>query len=260
MRSNSLSRTVILCLALAAAWACAPKRRLVSSGISGNEVSGVERREVLGHVDRHRLVFATFSGRAKGRVVLNKDDYDLTANVRIQRDSAIWISVTALMGIEAGRIMITPDSIKLVNRLRSEYAVKAFDYVHRFTNDRLDFHDLQALLLGNVPQSVLDEIQVWASDNGHVLRSEADGVRWEIRIDADSRPAQTKMENDLYQRLETTYGNYRGEAGRLFPHRLAISLSADGLDLRSEMNFTRVSFDDVAEMPFSIPSTYREIQ
>lgn len=34
--------------------------------------------------------------------------------IRMQRDSVIWISVTALLGVEAARIMITPDSLFVI--------------------------------------------------------------------------------------------------------------------------------------------------
>lgn len=260
MRNNSLIKLGIFSLVLAAAWSCAPRKRLVSSATE-YAVSRAERREVIGQVDQRRMVFTTFSGRAKGRMSINKDDYDLTANVRIQRDSAIWISVTALMGIEAGRILITPDSIKLVNRLRSEYAVVPYDHVHRFTDNQLDFYDLQELLVGNVPGGAArDDIAVWATDNGHVLRRQERDFRYGILLNTDFRPLHTELENSLNQHVDATYGSYRAEAGHLFPHQVAISISADGLSLRSEMNYTRVAFDEVLEMPFNIPSTYREIQ
>src|SRR5690349_20858234 len=41
--------------------------------------------------------------------------YDVNANVRILKDSAIWISANAILGIEAMRVLVTKDSVKVLN-------------------------------------------------------------------------------------------------------------------------------------------------
>ena len=41
--------------------------------------------------------------------------------MKIQRDSAIWISMTAPLGIEVARILITQDSVKFIDRYHKEY-------------------------------------------------------------------------------------------------------------------------------------------
>ena len=55
-----------------------------------------------------------------GTVFVNEKAIPLNANIRMQKDSVIWISATALLGIEAVRLLITPDSFKMINRLISE--------------------------------------------------------------------------------------------------------------------------------------------
>src|SRR5687768_8073607 len=43
--------------------------------------------------------------------------YDVNAFVRMSKDSVIWISVNAALGIEAMRVLIKKDSVWLLNKL-----------------------------------------------------------------------------------------------------------------------------------------------
>ncbi|WP_197053659.1 DUF4292 domain-containing protein [Sphingobacterium sp. T2] len=83
---------------------------ITTSPSSENVVSGI----VINNLDFH-----TFSGRAKAAVEFGKERQDATLNVRINRSKAIWISVTAsFLNIEAVRVLITPDSIKIMNSFK----------------------------------------------------------------------------------------------------------------------------------------------
>ncbi|SEL58854.1 DUF4292 domain-containing protein [Parapedobacter koreensis] len=263
MRNSTLIRGTIFFIALVAVVSCAPKKRLVTVGEKNERrVSRAERTNILDNVVQRELYFTTFSGRAKSQIVINKDNYDVTANVRIERDKAIWISVTALMGIEAGRVLITPDSVQIINRLQSEYMKKPFDYLHNFTSDELDFSNLQRLLIGNViKQAVGHDTEVWAIDGNHLLRGQINNLMYAVQVDASYRTMSNSLnEVARRQRLEAHYANYQ-ESGQLtFPYQVNISVTAEGLKLQSAMNYTRVAYDEVLSMPFDIPSRYKEIQ
>lgn len=45
------------------------------------------------------------------------------AHVRVVRDSAAWFSVTPALGIEVARAIITPDSLKIIDKLHDRYWV-----------------------------------------------------------------------------------------------------------------------------------------
>ena len=50
----------------------------------------------------------------------------VNANIRINRDSVIWISLKAALGIEVLRTMITPDSIYFMSRMDKTYFIRLF--------------------------------------------------------------------------------------------------------------------------------------
>src|SRR5690606_40171905 len=78
----------------------------------------------VGNMEINNLDFHSFSGRAKAKIEFANQQHDVTLNFRINRDQTIWISVTALLGIEVARILITPDSVKILNKLQAEYIHK----------------------------------------------------------------------------------------------------------------------------------------
>lgn len=263
MASNILSKGSFFCILALMMSSCTPKKQLVSHAIAEEKhVSRAERANIMSNVAQNQTYFNTFSGRAKSKISINKRTYDVTANVRIEHNKAIWISISAIMGIEAGRVLITPDSVKVINRLEAAYVSKPFDYIHNFTSRELDFSSLQNLLVGNVISQAVDRgTDVSMTEVGGLLRGQADELLFLVQLDGNYRPVLTLLDEDSRnQRLEASYANYGEFSGRRFPSQVNVSIVADGLDLWSEMNYSRVGYDEVLEMPFSIPARYTEVQ
>jgi len=262
MQGSLLIRIVFLGIVSVAVLSCSSKKAAMSTAALGKEVSRAERLRVLRQMDANRLYFNTFSGRAKSKIAINRDSYDVTANVRIERDKAIWISVTALMGIEAARVLITPDSVKVINRLQAEYISKPFEYLYNFTNDELDFFSLQELLVGNVVhQTVSRDTEVWTSESGYLLRSQHNDLQCSVKLDTNYRPTYTLL-NDVIrnQRMEAYYADYQFSEAQVFPSHVKISIAAEAFKLQSEMHYSRLVYNEALDMPFTIPTRYKAIQ
>ncbi len=69
-------------------------------------------------------------------------------HLRIRKDSAIWLSISK-MSIEAARVIITADSVKILNRLNKEYFIGDFGYINKIFGTDLDYQMMEALLIGN---------------------------------------------------------------------------------------------------------------
>ena len=65
------------------------------------------------------------------------------------KDSAIWLSANAILGIEAMRVLITRDSVKLLDKLNKVYTARSVDYLQDLTSLPLDLPTLQDLIIGN---------------------------------------------------------------------------------------------------------------
>lgn len=93
------------------------------------------------------------------------------ATLRMKRDSIIWVSITAIAGIEVVRMIITPDSVKYVSKIpdNKHYYMGGFEAINDMAKVDLDFNMLQDILVGNAIALEKDEGK---------FRSEIDGLRY----------------------------------------------------------------------------------
>jgi hypothetical protein len=101
-------------------------------------------------VNAQRIQYKTFS--AKMDVDYEDGEgkrLNVNAQVRMHKDSVIWASLTAILGIEGLRAYITRDSVKLLDKQNKIYIARSVAYLREITALPLDLFSLQELLVGN---------------------------------------------------------------------------------------------------------------
>jgi hypothetical protein len=111
------------------------------------------RREEIEKFIVKEINFRYFSSKAKINFKDEKQDINASVHIRIKKDSIIWLSITPGLGIEALRVLIKPDSIFMLNKIKNPNAYSAydFDYLSKQFNIDLTFQNLQGMILGNLP-------------------------------------------------------------------------------------------------------------
>jgi hypothetical protein len=73
------------------------------------------------------------------------------ANIRMRKDSVIWVSVNPALGIEVLRVMIKPDSVMVISKIPDNKFWYAGDYsvINQMLKLDADFGMIQDLLVGN---------------------------------------------------------------------------------------------------------------
>jgi hypothetical protein len=117
--------------------------------------------QAVAYMHEAEPAFDFFSGRFSGTATYNGEQYPVAGAIRIRRDSAIYISVAPVLGIEVARILATPDTVKYLNRLESSYFTGDISLLNRLFNTNLDFHMLQAILTGS-------DLRHYSTDNFRV--------------------------------------------------------------------------------------------
>ena len=74
---------------------------------------------------------------------------DLSGQLRMRKDSLVWVSVTATMGVEVARIKVSNDSVWVVNRTEKAYLAESLDTLSARLSMPLSLPWVQALLLDN---------------------------------------------------------------------------------------------------------------
>ena len=74
---------------------------------------------------------------------------DLSGQLRMRKDSLIWLNVTATMGVEVLRAKISNDSVWILNRMEKTYLAEPLDTVSAQLGMPLSLPLVQILLLDN---------------------------------------------------------------------------------------------------------------
>ena len=100
-----------------------------------------------------------------------------TMNVRMAKDSVIWMSISPALGVEAARVLLTPDSVQVLSKLPGSRFVFLGDYgvLSEAMDAPVSFNLLQDLLLGQPLNLGDDEVFVSKVDGDrYVLLSKYD--------------------------------------------------------------------------------------
>jgi len=83
-------------------------------------------------------------------VKVNGISEDFTINVRMSRDSAIWVSLTPALGVEVARLLLVPDSVHLISKVPQNKFVYEGDYsqLQELLGVPFDFYTFQELFCG----------------------------------------------------------------------------------------------------------------
>ena len=74
---------------------------------------------------------------------------DLSGQLRMRKDSIVWLSVSATMGVEVLRAKISNDSIWILNRMEKTYLAEPLDTVSAQLGIPLSLPLIQTFLLDN---------------------------------------------------------------------------------------------------------------
>jgi hypothetical protein len=198
--------------------------------------------------------------------------------IRIRRDSLIWLTFSPMLGIEVFRMMITQDSIKFINRINDTYFKGDYNFVNNFLHSNIDFDILQSFLTGNdlsfyengTFRASIDNLQYKLSTaDRRKLRKFVRNSREKIRVLIQNiwiDPANFKITRaDVKEiekpnmQLEATYSEFKPIGSQSLPSRLSYKISADN-DIRVNVNFSKIDIDIPQAFPFRIPSDYRQIK
>ncbi len=145
-----------------------------------------------------------YSARASVELTLPDGKKSFKAQIRSVRDSAAWVTVIPALGIEVARVLLTTDSIKLIDKLSDVYFVGDTTEAKAQFGMQPSLALLQQALLGKAMG--LDPNEKYRSDreDGMYVLTSKEKRRF-VRAAEDISPADTLGGRDMGERrLERT--------------------------------------------------------
>ena len=260
MRKNILNKLLIV-FCIAAIFGCKAKKQVIVRKADSVAVKPTVNPALakLEAIRSKQVTFNTFSGRAKTKLNIDGKSNDVTLNIRIQKGKKIWVSITALLGIEVARALITPDSVLVVNKLQSVYLKKPFSFIHTYAGKQANYETVESLLVGNAIKELLNEngkVETSASGNT-TINGNLQNLVYNLLVGPDMKVTKTSFANAAArQSLQVTNSQFIDAEGRIVPSQINIVSNVQNRSIEAELQYNRTEFNRVLEYPFSIPGGF----
>jgi hypothetical protein len=274
MERNMLNKLLIV-LCLFTLFSCAAKKQLVErkadttiikastspAPVTNGTVVDNFKIDKINTIKLKQTTFSTFSGKAAAKLNIDGKEDNVTMVIRIKRGEGIWIAVTAILGVEVGRALITPDSIKVMNKLESNYFKRPFSFIYQYTSTQINYKTLEAALIGNAIPELLSNEALLQPDNGDlILSGNLQELAYKLIIGPDLRVSHTSMTNQSAgQSLEIDNAKFIQAGTHVIPSEITMGSTVKDHTIKIDLKYIKADFDLPVEFPFSIPSRFSPV-
>lgn len=246
------------CLALLACSMVACKsKKLVVAPPPVAKADTVDRAKVetLALLAGKNTSFQTLAMKGKAELRMNNQENNVTVNVRLLRDKKIWVSITAIAGIEVARALITPDSLQVINRMQGLVLLKPFSYIHRYANREVNFKLLQDLLTGNAPVDFLQQETKLTSNNGvWQAAGNRNGLGYLILFNTLLKSAETRLNDPrVNQSVKVVYNEYQSVDDLLYPSKMQLHSVTGTRKVDIAFEFSKLERNVPLDFSFTVP-------
>lgn len=217
--------------------------------------------EVYRSLQAQKIDFKTFQSKIKIESYgANGKNQDITAVIKMVKDSAIWLSLSAtILSVEVYRVLIKPDSVILLNKQEKEVQFRSLDYLQEITQIPFDFRTLQDFILGN-PIFTGDSVQSYRKlESQQLLSTLCPPFKHLITLSGDQHQLKHSKLDDLdvtrSRTADITYEQYGVFDNIAFAASRQITVSEKNkLDL--QFTFRQPEFNKPLSIVFNIPKHY----
>lgn len=227
-------------------------------------------------LNQNEFQFEWLKASFKADTKTSSGNLSFSGQIRMRRDSVIWISLSPALGIEVARLKITPDSVLMINKLKKTYLRAPVSYINNFLDTDLDFDMVQSLLLGNdFTYYSQEQFQVRETETSFVLHTvnrrklkefidTANVENLLIQKMTLSKANYKIVAQDIKQvrnpnkKLNVDYSEFEMQNEQLLPTNCSFVIK--GMEnISLQLEFSKYTFDETLSFPFKITSKYKRI-
>ncbi len=259
---NKSTARILILISVLAFSACRTKKVVQQPDQQQIQVSAEEllKSSIVPIIRNANFNFQFISAKAKVKVNRDGKDFNLTFNIRMQKDEQIWISVNAIGGIEVARALLNKDSIRLLDRLNKQYLVKDYQFLSELLNTSVDFYLLQDLMLGNTPKN-FNYMSSTLSQSDYAY--EFTGTKDFLNYTVDARKEDLKLlsirlrdTRNSAKNVAVNYGGFKLVDALNFPFLISSTASSEKESLSLNLEYVKVEKVDKLEFPFNVPKKF----
>jgi hypothetical protein len=238
--------------------------------------------------DSIRLNYGNYSNvsiRFSAQLV-NPKPIQIKGTIRVKKDSIIWVSITPALNIEAVRCVLTPDSVRYINRIDKTYYEGGYDIIQKITAVPMNYSALQSVLLNEMiyyPFELnIDTLQVFQTYQIAKRKNElvAQNYSFRERRAIAGRRADTTaifqsmnfmidcfrvsefaiVDDAKNLKVQTKYSFFTLIDSIAFPKILTFEVKSHKKRMEFILNYEKVEFNIEQTYPFGVNAKYKQIK
>ncbi len=231
-------------------------------------------------VSSNYLDYNTLSIKSGIKIEFNNKNYSLKGNFRLRKDSLIWINLNHASGLPVLRAIITPDSIKYLDKINKKYYSGKYEETAKALKINLNFKSLQSLLTNELisvsdnrkPSRIFSDYKSYIDSNMYVLQNVKNRKIKKFHKRNKSnillleqihiRPGVFKIEKFEVEEIKTNkkltidYYKFTKIDSTLFPKRVDFTVKSDSSLTVINMKYSRIKVNTKNKYNFRIPKKY----
>ncbi len=215
-------------------------------------------------LDVDHFDFQYLTAKAKIRYDDGKKGVSGTANMRVEKDSAIWISLSPGLGVEVARLLISPDSIFFLDRINKNYLTLSFDQLSVEYNFKIDYNLIESIILGNLIYPYKRE-DLTVNEIGTSYQQIFDNFIFDNVIGNESHKLEVLNVKDLdtESTISVNYGQFQEVGEEIFPFKIKATIENFTTNKNTTsivIGFNRAQIGDKPlKFPFDVPTRYKAL-
>ena len=193
---------------------------------------------------------------SKSKINKGGEKTEINSIIRVKKDSVIWISLKAPLGIEILRTMITPDSVYFMSRIDKTYFIKPISHLKDVVKTDINYFQIQEILFSS-PKILNSKILPYKSKIGKYI-SQSEYATY--IINNFLRIEKMELSDNENKKLIITFSNYSffEDIQSFYPQNLSIEVDSEE-KFTINMNFSKIDFNNNTSLSFKIPDSYVKV-
>ncbi len=228
---------------------------------AGGRTSKLAPEEVLQRVHEAEFQYQTLTAKLKIDYTSAEKHQAFKGNLRVIRDSAVWMSIAPAFGVELARVLITPDSIRFLDRINKKYAVEPIENAERIYRAPIDFTLLESLISGNLAYGEMEITGMEIDTAFYYLELESDLFLIQLKVSGGTFliDALNVRQKNPERLLAVDYLDYSPVDSQYFSMQRKIRLEAES-NVQMDLEFSNVRVNQIVNIVFVVPQKYERIQ
>ncbi|WP_431243561.1 DUF4292 domain-containing protein [Flavobacterium sp. P21] len=240
---------------------CKSKAVAVQNNTKIEEAPKEDKKAIEKHYN-NKLDFSTLSIKASAKYEDEKQSQNVTADIKIEKDKQILISVRFL-GITMAKALITPTTVSYYEKVKGSYYEGDFTSLSKWLGTELDYSKVQNLLVGEA----LDDLrkgkytQTIVENLFRLEDEKEDKVKKIFYLDSEKYLIQKEEISQSAENvnLEIIYSDNKTFNQGTLPTYIEINAVQPKGKTNISLNYNNISFNEELSFPYSVPSGYKKV-